>query len=258
MPDDIRAPATTASPAAPPRRGEGVGGEVPDTREPDAARQTELRAAYEANVAADTPPYQEVPIRTRGEVEWILRERNWSVEHAPPKGKRHANLSVADLFGANLIGVNLTQADLSRANLSDADLREADLGVTTLRGAEFVIADLRGAILDSADLSGAKFLSADLRGTDLRAAHMDTATILAGAKLDRKTRLREVVWNGVPLQQVSNWPTRLGDEEEIEEADGRTERIGAYRVAARAYRQLALALSGQGLLILASHYRLRE
>jgi hypothetical protein len=48
----------------------------PDTSEPKPERQDELRAAYEANVAAGKPPYQLVTIRTLGEVQWILRGAN--------------------------------------------------------------------------------------------------------------------------------------------------------------------------------------
>jgi hypothetical protein len=57
-------------------------GEVrdPDRREPDAERQAELRAAYDDNIAAGKPPYQDVPIRTLGEPQWVLRERDRSVD----------------------------------------------------------------------------------------------------------------------------------------------------------------------------------
>lgn len=44
----------------------------PDEQEPSAARQAELEAAHEANVAAATPPYAGVHVRTRGELAWIL------------------------------------------------------------------------------------------------------------------------------------------------------------------------------------------
>jgi hypothetical protein len=60
----------------------------PDTSEPTLARQAELRAAYEANVAAAKPPYEEVLIRTLGEVRWILRERGWSSDYPLPEGKQ--------------------------------------------------------------------------------------------------------------------------------------------------------------------------
>ncbi|MGZ3601809.1 MAG: hypothetical protein ACXWQ5_19425, partial [Ktedonobacterales bacterium] len=53
----------------------------PDDTEPSVERQTELRAAYAANVAANKPPYADVRIRTRGELFWVLRERGWSGRH---------------------------------------------------------------------------------------------------------------------------------------------------------------------------------
>jgi hypothetical protein len=52
----------------------------PDTSEPTPERQAELRAAYEANIAAGKPPYWGVGIRTMGEVQWILRGRDWSAD----------------------------------------------------------------------------------------------------------------------------------------------------------------------------------
>src|SRR5690349_17572279 len=50
----------------------------PDDSKPTPERQTELRAAYEKNVASGKPPYAGVNIRTRGEVNWLVRERGWN------------------------------------------------------------------------------------------------------------------------------------------------------------------------------------
>ena len=47
-----------------------------DTIRPSTERQAELRAAYEANVAAGKPSYQKVRIDTLGEALRILRERD--------------------------------------------------------------------------------------------------------------------------------------------------------------------------------------
>lgn len=46
----------------------GVGGMPPDTSAPSPERQAELRAAYEANVAAGKAPYAGVRITTLSEV----------------------------------------------------------------------------------------------------------------------------------------------------------------------------------------------
>jgi hypothetical protein len=280
----------------------------PDTSEPTPERQAELRAAYEANVAAGKPPYEGVTIRTLGEVQWILRVRDWSGELEPPVDKqppdlRGAHLSRADLSGAVLSGADLSRAylysatlggaylvgaDLSRAILSGADLSGtflgeadlsgahlddatlggahlagaklggADLARANLSGADLAATNLSGANLVATNLSGTDLTIADLSGASLRDARMDAATTLDEATLDSKTRLGDVRWNGVPLARVPSWPARLGDEQVIREAKVRRARIGAYRTAARSYRNLSLALRSQGLFIPASDYRLRE
>jgi hypothetical protein len=150
----------------------------------------------------------------------------------------YANLSGADLINANLSGAHLINANLSGAHLS--------------------FANLSGAHLTRADLSGANLGSADLRGADLREARLDRATQLIGVTLDSRTRLGDIDWQGVPLTRVPAWPLPLGDEQDIREAKNRRDRITAYRDAARAYRNLSIALHSQGLLIPASNYRLRE
>jgi hypothetical protein len=206
----------------------------PDTSEPTPERQAELRAAYEANVAAGKPPYENVWIRTLGAVHWILRERDWSVDSFLPNGMQRPNLRGADLFDANLSG----------ATLSDMDLRDANLS--------------------GANLSGATLLGADSRGANLSEARMDVATMLDEVHLDARTRLGDVCWNGVPLTRVRAWPARLGDEQRIRDrqrirvVQNRKALIDAYRDAARAYRGLSFALRSQDLLIPASNYRLRE
>lgn len=250
----------------------------PDTSEPTPERQAELRAAYEANVAAGKPPYQGVPIRMQGELTWVLRERNWSGDPDLPDVKqrpdlRGASLVDADLSGTSLFSAVLSDADLTSANLNGADLisailsgaviEDATLSGTSLRGADLsgaslTNADLSGADLRIATLSGTSLVGADLSGANLTSARMDGSTTLNGVTLDGKTQLGDVRWNGVPLTRVSTWPSRLGDEQAIKAAKNRRERIAAYRDAARAYRGLSIALRGQGLLIQASDYRLRE
>jgi hypothetical protein len=199
-----------------------------DTNDPTPERQAELRAAYEANVAADKPPYEKVQIRTLGEVTWILRERNWSVDFVLTNGTWRADLRGTVLYHANLSGSNLNHADLSGSNLNHANLSGADLSGANLSGADLSYANLSGADLSRASLSGAY----------LRDARMDAATTLDGVTLDDKTGLRDVRWTGVPLTQVPTWPARLGDEQAIKWARTRTGRIRASRDAARAYRGL--------------------
>ncbi|MGZ6285888.1 MAG: hypothetical protein ACXWQ5_21685, partial [Ktedonobacterales bacterium] len=52
----------------------------PDDSEPTPERQAELSSGYGANVAAGKASYQDVVIRTRGELSWIIKERGWATE----------------------------------------------------------------------------------------------------------------------------------------------------------------------------------
>jgi hypothetical protein len=117
---------------------------------------------------------------------------------------------------------------------------------------------LRGADLFLAYLSGARRSGANLSRADLREARLDRQTQLAGVTLDTKMRLLDIDWQGVPLTRVPKWPARLGDKQAIAAVKTRTGRIAAYRDAARAYRNLSIALRSQGLLISASNCRLHE
>jgi hypothetical protein len=167
-------------------------------------------------------------------------------------------LSGAYLFRADLSGAHIFRANLSDANLRFANLRGANLALANLSGAVLDSADMSSADLNYANLSGADLSKANLSDAELTRARMDVATQLLHVQFDRKTRLFGVVWNGAPLDSVADWPMRLGDEKYIKQADTRKERVNAYRAAARAYRNLSVALRSQGLLIPASNYRLRE
>jgi len=119
-------------------------GSRPDDSEPTPERQAELRAAYEANVAAGKAPYAGEEIRTRGELRWVMRERRWSGEMALPAGYQKADLSMAGLSGANLSGEVLVYADLSGADLSGANLSRAVLWHANLSRAVLFDANLTG------------------------------------------------------------------------------------------------------------------
>jgi uncharacterized protein YjbI with pentapeptide repeats len=153
----------------------------------------------------------------------------------------NADMGRASLIGANLQEANLNGADLRRANLEGADLNGADLSSANLCGVDLNLASLRGATLLRANLSGAKLdwadlSSADLRGANLTGANLAEATLngadlskarmnadtrLTDATLDSRTRLVDVVWNGVPLTRL-NWEdiAMLGDETQIRDPQG--------------------------------------
>lgn len=166
----------------------------PDDSEPSPERQAQLRAQYGENVSAGRAPYSEVPIFTRGELRWILRERDWSDYHGPALGRSHvpnlseaildrANLSRTALVGANLTGVSAVQANLDGAHLEGANLGGAQLHGANLRSAWFAYEDANGANLREADLTlahlhGAKLDRCDLRGATLVQADLSEATLV--------------------------------------------------------------------------------
>ncbi len=197
-----------------------------DDSEPSLERQVELRAAYESNVAAGKAPYEGVNIHTRGELSWVSRERGWVAEDDESPAP---NLSGADLTWANLCGVDLNVANLRGATL----LR------TNLSGAKLDLADLSGANLHGANLSGADLRDATLSGADLSEARMNADTCLTDATLDARTRLVDVVWNGVPVTRL-NWEdiAMLGDEAEARDPQGKRHELWANSRDSRAWASM--------------------
>jgi Pentapeptide repeats (8 copies) len=260
---------------------------------PSAERQEELRAARAANIAAGRAPYAAVQIRTRGEVEWILAEHGWFGTESEftvkyeliPRGKTveridlrgawlaEIDLSRMQLRRANLSGANLVRANLRNIELVDANLADADLGFADLSDANLIWADLRGAHLREATLTnarlafarlhGAGFARCDLRGAALQNARMDASTLLGNVRLDTRTRLRDIAWNGASLTQI-DWTQspRLGDEQQekfVSAEHGSQTAIlpDRWEAAARTYQQLAVVLRDQGVSEAAARFAYR-
>jgi hypothetical protein len=177
--------------------------EEPDTSEPTLERQAELRAAYEANIAAGKPPYDKVTIRALGELKWILHERGWTgalgtVGQVRPD-LRSAVLSNADLRDAYLDGARLHGVNRGGALLSDTDLREAHLEGADVREAYLTRANLRGTHLEDAYFGEAHLERADLdvahlEGADLENAHLEGAD------------LGDIPWSGVGAVNLTRLP----------------------------------------------------
>lgn len=189
----------------------------PDDREPSAERQAELRAAYEANITASNAPYGGVAIGTRGELYWVLRERDWSGQFVTDKARPNlsgaylgaadltgAKLREADLSGAHLHEANLSRADLFIANLSRAYLREADL-----TGANLVGTNLSGANLETAELSGATLYDANLSGTYLSDSNLSGANLKTANLSSTDLRLADL--SGADLRGANLSGTYLGE-----------------------------------------------
>jgi uncharacterized protein YjbI with pentapeptide repeats len=199
---------------------------------PSPDRQKELEAAY--TLQKDTgAPYQGIAIHTVGEIYWIMQQRNWSGAHNLPEGMERGNFIGADLRGAHLRkarlhGVNFSKADLSKANLYKASLDNACLDEAIL-----CAVDMRKTML-----TGTTFKDADITNIRLKGAFIDGPTLLTNpyfAQLER---------NGAPY---------LSDDVLLRKRSSRID----YQRSARAYRKTANELRTEGLLALASYYRLR-
>lgn len=152
-----------------------------------------------------------------------------------------ANLMYARLSGAFLAEAQMSGARLTEANLTEATLTEANLAGAVLVGATLSHARMRGAHLEGADLG-----LANLEGADLRHTYCDDQTYFGGV------RLREASLDGMRFRDTDltaiDWGVvrRLGEEIEANQALPAA-RAPAYRVAARAYRRLGVALRAQGM-----------
>jgi len=214
----------------------------PDTSEPSDEPKVEFEMAYERQkTMTPNTPYKDVRIRTLGELQWIMQQRNWSVDLFVPEGMERANLS-----GVNLRNVNLSGVSLESAFLSGARLRYVNLAGANLTGVNFSGANLYGANLSHAKLSRVIF---------------DNEADIDDVVLDAYSKVLDVRWNGVPLSGIPwNRMSRFGDEPPVDSLAkiDRQQRIRRYHRAARSYHGIAVALRDQGLAGAASAYRLRE
>lgn len=172
------------------------------------------------------------------------------------------NLSSLHLEGANLTLAHLEGAKLYGAHLEDAALTLAHLERARLNGAHLERASLAEAHLEGANLRLAHLTNQ----VDFRGATFDVTTNLADVHLDATLFVADVLWNGVPLTRV-DWRQvpRLGDEAGVrqpyERSYGRRKYKGGwvrgFEEAARAYRQLAVVLRGQGITEAADRFTYR-
>lgn len=170
-------------------------------------------------------------------------------------------LSDLHLEGAYLFGAHLEGARLGKTHLEGATLFEAHLEGTTLFEAHLEGTDLSRTHLEGVDLRKARLTN----HTDLREATLDVKTQLAEARLDATFQVADVAWNSVSLIRV-DWRQvpRLGDEAVARQAKtslGRPKNtstwLEGFETAARAYRQLAVVLRGQGITDVADRFTYR-
>ncbi|MBA3823581.1 MAG: pentapeptide repeat-containing protein [Ktedonobacterales bacterium] len=162
-----------------------------------------------------------------------------------------ANLRAANLRGANLMGANLAGAYLIEADLAGARLTEAIFTDTQCTGARFDDAVVVGAKLLRANLSSAHFEGTDLglahmTGADLRQAYCDEHTYLGGALLGG-AQLDGLRLRGTDLTVLDWGAVRTFGEESDAVGAPLPAKPNGFRLAARVYRRIGLALRAQGM-----------
>jgi uncharacterized protein YjbI with pentapeptide repeats len=194
--------------------------------------------------------------RLRAGITWYDSEETLTPEHMQAGGAQleRANLREAHLEGAWLGHVNLHLSVLHHVRLETANLEEVNLTKAVLYQAHLENADLHRANLEDAYLFSANLVGAQLQGAFFNAGTTLENTVLGEQKI-RFVSLAGAHWGGVDLS-VINWRQVrwLGDEEQARQAkhaDGtpkdRATRLQEYITAVRANRQVAVALSEQGI-----------
>jgi len=159
---------------------------------------------------------------------------------------RAIHLKHANLMGASLVDVYMPQSDLSETRLTDANLSNATLTDAVLTNAVMVGVKLVGAHMRNVHLEGTDLGLANLSGADLRFGHCDEQTHCGGARLEGAF-LDGLRFRDMDLTAIDWTPVHvLGEEVEASSSRPGT-KIPAYRVAARLYRRLGLALRAQGM-----------
>ena len=241
----------------------------------DPTRQSSLRDKLRAlgDGSYGTYPFANERL-TRSELELLLtwqREQNDRTSSPQALDLRGADLSGIDLSGLNLAslrggltaqeGKGLTDAQRQAAALN---LEGANLRGCCLRDAHLFNARMNGALLQDATLTNATLRWGHLEGANLRDAVLDGAD-LRGCKLDGETKvtmlgaqkgvyLAGLGWGETDLSHI-DWehtPRMLDEDEEALSS------LSGVRAALRANRQLALALSAQGLPEEAVRYAYRS
>jgi uncharacterized protein YjbI with pentapeptide repeats len=254
----------------------------------DTKRQEELaeRRAIIPDIRKGVYPFKGVKL-SRADVEWLLatHEREGICGPVEWSDVRQHKREGLDLRGADLREVDLHHLPLARVCggltletwgemteeqmnaaailLERAALWKAQLQEACLNCAQLQKADLNEALLQKANLYGAQLQGADLRRADLEDAKLD-AIILSDEK-HGATRLADIKWGDVNLAVV-DWQSVkiLGDERQARQrtdtrgiSKGKQTRLGEYKMAVRANRQLAVVLRDQGLNEEADHFAYR-
>ena len=148
----------------------------PVVGDPSPVRQELLRAAYDENTKVGKPPYAGVVIRTRGEVDWIMRVRGWRPN--PTTREQTIDLRDVRISGVVLSGIDLSFANLSGAEINDSIFSDAVLTHTKLIDSRIHDTDFSRAKWTMANLSGIWMTGCTLTGTELQLSNLSSAIIL--------------------------------------------------------------------------------
>ncbi len=235
----------------------------------DKERQKYLaqRRSIEPDWKQDIHPFKDIKL-TRADVEWLLATHedgrgpvDWSDESQ--REREGLYLVGVDLRHVNLGSLPLAKTFLRRAHLEGAfllraQLEKADLCMTELQEAELALAKLQGANLSEAQLEKTNLCVVELQGANLSGAQLEKTKLNDVGLADEHhvgPQLADVQWGDTNLAVV-DWEqvTMLGDEHEaqqkLRENGGEKPpflRSEDYNTAARAHRQLSVALRNQGL-----------
>ena len=211
-------------------------------------------------------------------VDTTAKQRAMAAVHLEGTNLFETHLEGAFLAGAKLEGADLHRAFLEQTSLMYAHLEGANLRTAHMEGAFLGFAHLNGKILDEQELAHVRQWKHDFPKTlspaNLRHAFFDRATNLDSVNLGDEEHgfvsVVDVNWGDVNLAMV-NWEKMpmVGDEYKLrhpklshshaDNHDGRShaqedrsrhessEQLRDYRRAARANRQLSIALQSQGL-----------
>lgn len=221
-------------------------------------------------------PFKNVHLN-RADLEWLLArveiERGSLAWVYDPSLKRiRLDLRGADLRHENLQGMPLI--GLAGGLIDDwpeATLEEREEAAIHLEGANLSRADLQGSLLRSAHLEGANLSYARLQQVSLRAAHLEgvnlqlayfnSASMLHESELGNskdgfayladirwgETNLAGIDWASIPMLGEELDAHRLQAEAFPTKRARQKEQLERYRLAVRAYRQIATELRVQGL-----------
>jgi hypothetical protein len=200
------------------------------------------RRAIQPDIKKGTYPFKNIKL-SRADVEWLLATLENGCGPIDWNDESQRKRDGLDLRGA-ILNKSKKKAEFFYAHVENAYLGRSHLENAILRGCH---------------LQGTSLHKAHLEGAELRRAIFNNETYLEGIYLGNQeygyALLADISWGDANLAVV-DWAVlqMLGDEQILHQwkrkqgvGSEKKESLEKYRSAVRAYRQLAVALQGQGL-----------